>query len=131
MASRGAVTRNGHVTTNEYSTVKIVENAKVLRGSTPQQHGLPDYAHTPNSFYIKENHDDSFRELRIYNNYGFPIIEIGYHPEPNISGNRYEKVLHYHYFDSNLNRYLGGRISPTENAEIYNAVKKYLRRYGL
>lgn len=130
MSSRGARTRNGHVTTTEFTCSHTVYDAKVLIG-TGNNHGLPDYAHTPNRKYIKENPDGSFRELRDYNAEGFPVIELGYHAEPHLTGNRHEKVLHYHTFDSNLRRHLGGRISETENAEIYMKYKKYLRTYGL
>ncbi len=133
MSSRGSKTANGHVTTNEYhlKDEKMVHDAKVLVGATKQQHGLPDYSHSPNSKYIKENSDGSFREMRVYDDTGFPIIEIGYHAEPNLTGNRHEKVLHYHTFDSDLNRKLGGKVSSAENADIYEKYRKYLKEYGL
>ena len=76
MSSRGARIKNGHVTTTEFSSVREIEGAKVLVG-TGTQHGLPDYSHKPNSIYIKENRNGSFRELREYDKTGFPIIEIG------------------------------------------------------
>ncbi|MCQ2437330.1 MAG: hypothetical protein MJ099_02910, partial [Clostridia bacterium] len=75
--------------------------------------------------------DGSFREMRVYDSEGFPIIEIGYHAEPNLTGNRHDKVLHYHTFDSNLKRSLGGKVSATENADIYEKYRKYLKEYGL
>ena len=133
MSSRGAKARNGHVTTNEYrlKNEKKVYDAKVLEGVTKQQHGLPDYAHSPNSKYIKENPNGSFREMRVYNDSGFPVIELGYHPEPNLTGNRHEPVLHYHTFGENLERTLGGEVSETVNKEIYEKYKKYLEVYGL
>lgn len=133
MSSRGAKTENGHVTTTEYELKdnKMVEDAKVLVGSTSKQHGLPDYAHTPRSKYIKENSDGTFRELRDYDNRGFPIIEIGYHPEQWLTGNRHTYVLHYHTFKPNLERVMGGIISETKNPEIYKKYKKYLKEYGL
>ncbi len=133
MSSRGAKTENGHVTTNEYrlKNNKTVLDAKVLIGTSPKNHGLPDYAHSPGSKYIKENPDGSFREMRVYDDKGFPILEIGYHPEETLSGNRHEAVLHFHTFDKSLNRFLDGRLSDTENANIYNAYKKYLEEYGL
>lgn len=133
MSSRGARARNGHVTTTEYQPKngKTVYDAEVLEGTSPQNHGLPDYAHSPDSKYIKENPDGSFREMRIYDENGFPILEIGYHPEPNLTGNRHEKVLHYHTFEANLDRKLGGKLSASDNADIYNEYKKYLKGYGL
>lgn len=133
MSSRGSKTKNGHVTTNEYhlKDKRMVYDAKVLVGTTKQQHGLPDYSHSPNSKYIKENPDGTFREMRVYDSTGFPVVEIGYHAEPNITGNRHEKVLHYHTFDSDLNRILGGNVSSTENADLYDKYRKYLKEYGL
>ncbi len=130
MSSRGTVAANGHVTTNEYTTSKMVHDAKVLTGNDGR-HGLPDYSHSPNSKYIKENKDGSFRELRDYDDKGHPIIEIGYHPEPNLTGNRHERVLHLHTFKDNLDRVMGGKLSPTEHADIYEKYKKYLEGYGL
>ena len=133
MSSRGAKTENGHVTTTEYHLKddKMVYDAKVLVGATKRQHGLPDYCHSPNSKYIKENPDGSFREMRIYDSTGSPIIEIGYHPEPKLTGNRHDYILHYHTFDSNLIRTLVGRVSASENTIIYKKYRKYLREYGL
>lgn len=133
MSSRGSKTTNGHVTTNEYQLKngKMIHDAKVLIGATNQQHGLPDYSHSPNRKYIKENPDGSFREMRVYDNSGFPIIEIGYHPEPKLTGNRHEYVLHYHTFESDMNRVLGGKLSLTENAKIYEMYEKYLKEYNL
>lgn len=133
MSSRGAKTENGHVTTAEYKLKdnKKVEDAKVLIGSTSKQHGLPDYAHTQNSKYIKENSDGSFRELRDYDKYGFPMIEIGYHPEQSLTGNRHTYVLHFHTFKPNMERVMGGILSETEHPDIYKKYKKYLKEYGL
>lgn len=133
MSSRGAVTQNGHVTTDEYQSKnnKMIHDAKVLTGATSKQHGLPDYAHSPNSKYIKENPDGSFKEMRVYDETRFPIIEIAYHPEQSLSGNRHTYVLHYHTFKKNLERVMGGKLSETEHADIYKKYKKYLEVYGL
>ena len=135
MSSRGAVIENGHVTTDEYQSKdgKKVCDAKVLIGTTSKQHGLPDYAHSPNSKYIKENSDGSFREMRVYDENGFPILEIAYHPEQTLTGNRHEYVLHYHTFKNkdNLERVMGGILSETEHADLYNDYKEYLEEYGL
>lgn len=130
MSSRGSKIKNGHVTTTEFKETNMIEDAKVLVG-TGNNHGLPDYAHSSNRIYIKENPDGSFRELRKYDADGFPVIEIGYHPEPNLTGNRHDKVLHYHLFDKSLGRHLGGIVSESKNAEIYKEFKKYLEVYGL
>lgn len=131
MSSRGSRTRNGHVTTTEFNeTGKTVFDAKVLIG-TGTNHGLPDYSHTPGRIYIKENPDGTFRELRKYDKTGFPVIEIAYHPEQSLTGNREDYILHFHTFEANLQRVLGGIISEKENAGIYRKYKKYLEAYGL
>lgn len=137
MSSRGAYTRNGHVTTTEYKP-KLDSDGKPLRvydavvlvGQDTRHHSLPDYAHTPGSKYIKEGPDGTFRELRDYDKRGKVFIEIGYHPE-NTLAPRGKKVLHYHTYGPNLERKMGGRISETENSEIYKRYKKYLEVYGL
>ena len=133
MSSRGAKVKNGHVTTQEYHMKdgKMVFDAKVLVGATKQQHGLPDYAHSPNSKSIKANPDGSFREMRVYDEFGFPIIEIGYHPEQRLTNNRHEYILHYHIFDSDLNRSLGGKLWDAENIHIYDFYRHSLKEYGL
>lgn len=129
MSSRGSVTKNGHITTSEYKKKREVLDAKVLVGQK-DQHGLPDYSHTPNRIYIKENKDGSFREMRIYEN-SFPVLEISYHIEPNISGNRNEKILHYHTFDKDLKRGPAREFSKKETPELFAKYKKYLEEYGL
>lgn len=131
MSSRGSRARNGHVTTTEYTTTNSVYDADVLTGTNKQYHGLPDYAHGPNKKYIKENPDGTFREMRIYDENGFPVLEIGYHPEERLTGNRHEKVLHYHTFGPDLSRIMGGRLSESENGDIYRKYHKYLKEYGL
>lgn len=126
MASRGAVAKNGHVTTSTYKVVRQVFDAKVLVGAK-HAHGLPDYAHTPNSKYIKENSDGSFREMRIYNGEGRVFLEIAYHCEERLTGNRHEPVLHYHTYDENLAR-SQAELLPDDMHEKYS---KYLEAYGL
>ena len=121
------------MTTNEYHLKdgKMVYDAKVLTGNTKQQHSLPDYAHSPNSKYIMENPDGSFREMRVYDDSGFPIIEIAYHPEQKLTRNRHTKVLHYHTFGPDLKRTPAEEISESKHADIYETYKKYLKEYGL
>ena len=128
MSSRGAVIKNGHITTDEYKTIKEVEGAKVLVGKNGN-HGLPDYSHTPNRKYIKENKDGSFRELRDFDKDRNLILEIGYHGEINLTGNRHVPVLHYHFFDKDLRHLKAQRLMS--NSEIYKKYKRILERYGL
>lgn len=130
MSSRGAKAKNGHVTTDEYKSVGHVvdSNAKILVGQNGK-HGLPDYAHTPNRIYIKLNSDGSFRELRKYDEKGNPILEIGYHHEKKYEKDLQKKVLHYHFFDHDLNRIDVGILE--KDNPIYKEYEKYLREFGL
>lgn len=137
MASRGSVTKNGHVTTDEYIYVYdenghqvTVYGAKVLTGVN-NNHSLPDYAHTPNSIYIKLDNEENFRELRVYNEKRFPELEIAYHPERSLTDNAKEPVLHFHTFGEKLNREMGGLLSETKHSDIYYKYKKYLEIFGL
>lgn len=122
MSSRGAKIKNGHITTDEYETITVLANGeKVLQG-IGRNHSLPDYSHSPNSVYIKMNKQEEFKEMRIYNKEGFPIIEFGYHGEESLTGNRHEKVLHYHLFDGDLSRDSATYITD----EIYKKYSSYL-----
>lgn len=127
MSSRGSVTADGHVPTTEYQTVKEVFDAKVLVGRAKRFHGLPDYSHSPNRIYIKEDHKGNLREMRIYGNDKKPVLEIAYHPEPKLSNGSRESVLHFHFFDEDLGRKPAMKIT----SEIKEKYKKYLEYYGL
>ena len=129
MSSRSAKTKNGHVTTEEYEeSGKNVFDAIVLKGKSGN-HGLPDYSHTPNRKYIKENSDGTFREMRVHDENGKAIFEIGYHAEESLTNNRHEKVLHYHYIGDNFER--SPAIKLEKNTSVYDEYKKYLEEYGL
>lgn len=127
MASRGTVNRLGVVTTSEYSPVDggTFLNATELTGNNGN-HGLPDYSHTsPNRIYVKTD-IKGFREMRIYGDDGKVTLEIGYHPEKNLSSDG-QRVLHYHIYDSNLNR----TIAKPMKKEVYNKYKDYLNHWGI
>lgn len=103
MSSRGSFAKNGHVTTNEYKTIKVTSSGvKILEGYG-NNHSLPEYSHSPNSIYAKMNPDGSLRTLRFFDEKGYPIFEIGYHPEPAINNGSKEPVVHFHLFNG-INR---------------------------
>lgn len=136
MSSRGAKATNGHVTTTEYkmkSPDSYVYDAKVLVGTSHKHHGLPDYSHTPNSKYIKENSDGSFREMKIYGDKGQPLLEIGYHGEKPLTGDYKKPVIHYHILaavtTTNIVRKAAVRLH--KSSKMYKLYKKYLKEYGL
>ena len=127
MSSRGSYIKNGHVTTEEYYSEKEVHGAKVLVGRTKASHGLPDYSHSPSRIYIKENKDGSFRELRIYDDKGYPVLEVGYHPEPSLTHGSTKSILHMHKFGEGLIRYPADFIDD----DTYKTLKGILEAYGL
>lgn len=131
MSSRGSYAENGHVTTSEYTTIYVDDaGGKVLEGTSPRSHSLPDYAHTPNSVYVKLKSDGkTLREMRIYGNKGQPIIEIAYHPEPKINnGDREASIVHFHIYNG-LDRDPAKRMDKHSN--IKEKYAKYLKEYGL
>lgn len=128
MASRGVVNELGVVTTSEYSKVdgSDYKNASVLSGNDGL-HSLPDYSHTkPDRIYVKLD-SRGFREMRIYGNDGKVVLEIGYHPEKNLTGNSHEPVLHYHGFGFNLEHLKANPMTK----EIYDKYKDYLNHWGI
>lgn len=131
MASRGSTAKNGHVGISEYKTITVTNTgAKVLEGYDKQHHTLPDYAHTPNSVYVKLKKDGkTLHEMRFYDDKGNPVIEIAYHPEPTINNGSHENVVHFHLFDRTLNRYFVGRVK--DHPYIKNRYANYLKEFDL
>ncbi|MCR5091563.1 MAG: hypothetical protein K6B51_02555 [Bacilli bacterium] len=128
MASRGVVNSLGVITTDEYTTVAGSEfhNSVVLVGNK-HLHGLPDYSHRkPSRIYIKMN-QGVFREMRVYGSDGRAELEIGYHPEMKLTGNRHEKVLHFHSFGPNLEHFEAQKMTK----EVYEKYKLYLNHWGI
>ncbi len=130
MASRGQRNKIGVVTTTEYSTVPDTDyrNSSVIVGNNGN-HGLPDYSHTPNRIYIKIG-KTGFREMRVYDGSGKAIFEIGYHPEKNLTGNRTEKVLHYHAIGNKEDPLFHQRAHPMTE-DVYGQYKAFLNRWGI
>ena len=102
MSSRGTRTIDGHVPDGEYDTVKELFGAKILIGKKNGTHNLPDYSHSPNRIYIREDKYGFIKEMRVYNEEKRLVLEIAYHPEPKISGKQGEPVLHMHTFRETL-----------------------------
>lgn len=130
LSSRGNFIKNGHAGTSEYKTIFVTENGvKILEGNG-NNHSLPDYAHTPESIYAKMKSDGkTLHELRFYDKSGNPIIEIAYHPEPNINnGDRQTSVVHFHLYKG-LIRMPAQLMS--NNPEMKRKYAKYLKEFGL
>ena len=130
MSSRGSVIKNGHITTSEYKTNKVTSHGvKILEGYG-NNHSLPDYAHTPNSIYAKLKKDKkTLHEMRFYDEKGYPIIEIAYHPEPPINNGSKAPVVHFHMLDERLNRYYKDTIK--NHPDIKEKYLDYLKEFDL
>lgn len=104
MASRGSVAKNGRFMNDEYEIVETLRNGEqVLRGKG-NNHSMPDYSFSANAVYVIKN-DGVFHALRIYGDDHEPILEIAYHPEPNLNdGNRLDNVWHMHIYLPHLDR---------------------------
>ena len=59
------------------------------------------------------------------------MIEIAFHPEEELTGNRHEYILHYHLFGSDLKRTPAEKLSETVHSDIYELYAIYLKEYGL
>lgn len=115
MGGRGTYAIGNNVSYT-YKQVGEIEGVKVLKGMNGK-HGLPETAHTGNA-YIKLDHNGNFYEMRLYDKNHCLYLEIAYHQEESLTGNRYEKVLHYHIYDSNF--------SMTKDAPFYRSKAKIL-----
>lgn len=62
---------------------------------------LPEEAHSSGA-YIKLKPDGTFHEMRIYDKEHYLTHEIAYHPEPRITGNRHDNVLHIHTYNKEI-----------------------------
>ena len=95
MGGRGTFASGNSVAYN-YETVGKIEGVKVLKGISGK-HSLPEEAHSSDA-YIKLKPDGTFHEMRIYDEDHYLVKEIAYHPEPSLTGNRHENVLHIHEY---------------------------------
>ena len=105
------------------------------------KHGLPESAHSSEA-YIKLNSDGTFREMRLYDKNHVLYMEIAYHPEPSLTGNRHTPVMHYHLYDSRFSQNSTGPFSRTgaslltdemkgKYKKFFKGVKGYSQKYGL
>ncbi len=105
-----------------YETVDKIDGVKVLKG-TGQAHNLPEEAHSSKA-YLKVDSNGNFVRYRAYNSDKTSHFDIDYHKEPQIAGNKTEKVFHIHFYDKNGVRDIVGRRLTKEEFELY---KKYFR----
>lgn len=103
-----------------YETVGKIDGVKVLKGLNGK-HSLPEEAHS-SSAYIKLKHDDTFHEMRFYDNEHYLTFELAYHPEKSL-GSGDKPILHYHTYDRDFNRSNAIKASKA----MYRHYKKYLK----
>lgn len=120
MGGRGTFA-SGNNAAYSYKTVGKIAGVKVLQGISGK-HSLPEESHSGQA-YIKLKPDGTFHEMRIYDKSHFLIAEIAYHVEPNITGNRHDKVLHIHEYDRNFVRTDARVLTDSE----YEKYKKYFK----
>lgn len=123
MGGRGTFAA-GNSVPYSYQTVGAIEGVKVLQG-IDGKHSLPESAHSSDA-YIKLKPDGTFHEMRVYGKDHVLQMEIAYHPEPSLTGNRQTPVLHYHTYDDRFSKNKTGAFSRS-NAAFLSAemIKKY------
>ena len=126
MSSRGSLAKNGHITIDEYETVKVTNSGTKILEGIGKNHSLPDYSHTPNSIYAKMKKSGDLLSLRFYDENCNLVLEIGNHPEPKINNGKRNDVVHFHKYNG-LTRD-DAIILTVEMKEKY---KKYLKEFNL
>ena len=125
MGGRGTFA-SGKSVEYSYNTIDKIEGVKVLEGIKGSgKHGLPESSHSSDA-YIKLNKDGSFREIRFYDKSHVLYLEIAYHPEQKLTGNKTENVLHYHTYD---NRFSVNKNGPFARSEARLLTKEMMTEY--
>ena len=128
MGGRGTYASGNNVPYT-FETVFKIEGVKVLKvildengKPVSNQHGLPAESHSSWA-YIKVKSNDTFHEMRIYDDDHYLIKEIGYHGESKLNnGNFEEPFLHVHDYSRDFKR-TPRRIMDDE----YNLYMKYFK----
>ena len=126
MGGRGTFAA-GNSVDYSYKTVGEIQGIKVLQG-IGNQHGLPESAHASKA-YIKLDDKGVFREMCFYNSKHELYLEIGYHPEPRLTGNKSISVLHYHRYDHNFSRYKSAVFIRTTARKLPDAMKRKYKKF--
>ncbi len=121
MGGRGTFASGNNVAYS-YETVGKIAGVKVLKGINGK-HSLPEEAHSSLA-YIKLKPNGTFHEMRIYDKDHYLVKEIAYHPEPTLTGNRHENVLHVHEYERDN---FGNRPARMLTQHEYQKYKKYFK----
>lgn len=126
MGGRGTFAVGNSVAYN-YKTVGNISGVKVLQGIS-EKHGLPESSHNSRA-YIKLKPNGTFHEMRFYNNNHILYMEIAYHPEPSLTGDRHTPVLHYHLYDPRFSINKTGPFKRTKARFLTDNMKIKYRKY--
>ena len=89
------------------------------------KHGLPEESHSSTA-YIKLKQGVTFHEMCINNEHHYLIMEITYHPEPNLyNWNCSENILHVHEYPQQDNFQI--RPSRLITKQEHNKCKNFLK----
>ncbi len=94
MGGRGTYAAGKNVP-HTYETVGVFRGIKVLKGKGGL-HNLPEESNS-SSAYVKLFKDGNLQMLRIYDKDHFLVTEIGFHPEPSLTGHN-KRVYHIHEY---------------------------------
>ena len=107
-----------------YRTVGIFHGIKVLEG-IGGKHNLPEEAHSSLA-YAKLHKDGNLQMLRFYDKDKYLVLEIGYHPEPKLTGHG-RHVYHIHEYTPGNFDSRPQRLFTQADIEKYG---KYLTQEG-
>ena len=110
-----------------YETVGTIDGVKVLQG-TSGKHGLPESSHSSEA-YIKLKPDGTFHEMRFYNKEHILYMEIAYHPEQSLTGDRHTPVLHYHLYDTRFSMNKTGAFERSNAKMLTDDMNTKYKKY--
>ena len=110
-----------------YRKVGEIEGVKILEGIAGK-HGLPESSHSSDA-YIKLKPDGTFHEMRFYNKDHVLYMEIAYHPEYSLTGDRHTPILHYHLYDDKFSKNKAGAFKRSKAERLTNEMKMKYKKY--
>ena len=126
MSSRVSVAKNGHYMADEYETAEVLPHGEKVIEGLGRNHSMPDYSHSASAVYVIRK-KGRFHAMRVYGEDHMPIVEIAFHPEPNLNhGDRLHGIWHMHRYIPVLDRQDPEFISD----EVKKKYKDYLEDIG-
>ncbi len=124
MGGRGTYASGNKNQPFTYRTVGTFHGIKVLEG-IGGKHNLPEEAHSSLA-YAKLYKDGNLQMLRFYDKDKYLVLEIGFHPEPELTGHR-RHVYHIHEYSRDNFKKRPRRLFTEEDVKKYG---KYLTIEG-